>query len=246
VGPGVVERRDADHPRRMLEYTDHALLNQGRFDIESVTHIVTGRSPGLVPPAGSSLLSAPGPRRFTRTRSPDSRSTDGRPYYAESEAARSRLSTGSAGRSRDRVVVEDPDRPLRPGATASGSARIHGRRPGTRGCRDRFQRTGVPHALRQYDPRLAGAGGRPPAPVAARGRVGKLFARVYVPEGRPRVAFATGRRASLTGLAIKNAGPRDRSLLIVWPRRLASLRPRTTSWPGPQPGRGGCLRRLWC
>ena len=111
---------------RMLAYTDLAPPGRGRFDVESVTHVLLGTSAarGLSSPvaAGSAYIYK-NKRVLPRVR------LLGGPVYASDEAEAKRIVAASGKVAdvdflRDRIVVEDPDRPLAPGAIARGGARI--------------------------------------------------------------------------------------------------------------------------
>jgi hypothetical protein len=221
-------------PRRMLEYTDHALPNQGRFDIESVTHIVAGRRQALVlrqvePPerAGTAAIHK-NPGALPRAR------LMGRPYYAESEAAAVAALDRLGGAIRDRVVVEDPDRPLRPDATASGSARITVDDPEHVVVETDSSGPAYLTLSDTYDPGWRAEVDGRPAPVRP---AWVAFRAVYVSEGRHRVVFRYRPAGFLTGLAITLAGLAIAALLVAWPRRLASLRPAhdEMAWPATWP-----------
>jgi hypothetical protein len=105
--------------RRLLDYYDH--VRKGRLDIESVSHVITGRSlkNKFLPNerAGAAFI-----HRNTSVL-PRARLV-GRPVYAdgrdEAVAALERLGPEI----RDRLIVEDPDRPLPASAEVSGTARI--------------------------------------------------------------------------------------------------------------------------
>src|SRR5262249_26438077 len=109
--------------RRFLAFTHDqgASSRQYRFDLQSVTHQLTGRElRGLFGPVervGTAYISR-NAAALPRVR------LVGRPVYAANEAeavaAVERLGAGI----RNRVVVEDPDRPLAPGSDVSGTARI--------------------------------------------------------------------------------------------------------------------------
>jgi hypothetical protein len=112
-------------PRRHLAYTDHARIGGGRFDIESVTHVLTGRRwrgkilPVPSQPAGQAFI-------HRNSRALDRVRLAGRPLYArdvtEASALIDRL-TRSDQLSRY-LIVEDPTRPLTARAEVNGSARI--------------------------------------------------------------------------------------------------------------------------
>lgn len=105
--------------KRLLDYFDH--VRNGRYDIESVSHVVTGRNmkhqfpPNF--PVGAGFIHR-NKRALPRAR------LMGRPVYAEgltdAVAALERL----GAETRDRLVVEDPSRPIPESAVVSGSAKI--------------------------------------------------------------------------------------------------------------------------
>lgn len=108
-------------PRRLLEFTDHVLPAEGRFDLQAVTHLVTGlpniEGRGKGTPAGSAFVYR-NPSALPRAR------LGGRPIYVDSEtdavAALDRFKTEL----RDRLVIEDPSHPLPVEASVSGTATI--------------------------------------------------------------------------------------------------------------------------
>lgn len=116
---------------RMLAYTDLAPPGRGRFDVESVTHVLLGTSAarGLgAPVAAGSAYIYKNQRVLPRVR------LLGGPVYAAHEAEAKRIVAASGKGAdldflRDRIVVEDPDRPLSPEATVRGRAWIVVDRP---------------------------------------------------------------------------------------------------------------------
>jgi hypothetical protein len=117
---------------RVVEYSDHVLPGRGRFDLESVTHIVTGRKHRAqfshlntpIEEAGSAII-VHNTKALPRAR------LAGKPVYALNEsdavAVVNRLTQENG--LLDHVVVEDPTRPLATSASASGTARIVTDRP---------------------------------------------------------------------------------------------------------------------
>ena len=105
--------------RRLLDYFDH--VRNGRHDIESVSHVVTGRNmkhrfpPNF--PVGAGFI-----HRNTRVL-PRARLM-GRPVYADSHADAVSALERLGAETRDRLVVEDPSRPIPENAVVSGSAKI--------------------------------------------------------------------------------------------------------------------------
>jgi hypothetical protein len=116
--------------RRVVDYTDHTAAGRGRFDIEGVTHIVTGRRrqkdfaylPSVA--AGTAFIHR-NRRALPRVR------LAGLPVYAadRDEAITELRRLTLKGRLREHLVVEDPERPLASDAIVSGTARIIGEVP---------------------------------------------------------------------------------------------------------------------
>jgi hypothetical protein len=108
-------------PRRVLEFADHLKPGDGQFDVASVTHLVTAfpvlQGWGRGKPAGSAFLHR-NKGALPRTR------LMGRPVYAAGEEAAIASLDRLGASARDRLVVEDPTRPLAAEALASGNATI--------------------------------------------------------------------------------------------------------------------------
>jgi hypothetical protein len=110
---------------RVVDYTDHAIPGRGRFDLEGVTHIVTGRNQRALfsnlpsKPAGSAFI-------FRNAKALPRARLAGKPVYAHSQseavAALDRLTRENT--LLDHVIVEDPTRPLPADASVSGTAWI--------------------------------------------------------------------------------------------------------------------------
>jgi hypothetical protein len=210
---------------RLLAYTDHVRVGGGRFNVESVSHFLFRKRPsarfektlGLGEPTlvGSALVYA-NPGVLPRVR------LMGRPVYADNETQAIAAAERLGPEIHTRLVVEDPDRPLAPGATVEGSARI---------VRDEPERVEVEASCRTpaylmladtFDPGWsATVDGRPvpirPADVA--------FRAVYLPSGEHRVVFRYRPAGFALGLAVSLAGAAVCALAVAWPRALPALRP---------------------
>jgi hypothetical protein len=107
--------------RRLLDYFDHVKIGTGRLDIESVSHVVTGRLQRNVflpnEPAGAAFVHR-NPRVLPRAR------LVGRPVYVEDAAEGAKALERLGPENRTRLIVEDPTRPLAASAEVSGTARI--------------------------------------------------------------------------------------------------------------------------
>ncbi|AMV37082.1 YfhO family protein [Planctomyces sp. SH-PL62] len=108
-------------PRRILDYFDNTRYKAGRFDLDSVSHVVTGRSlrSVFVPnePVGEAFLHV-NPNARPRAR------LKGRPVYASSREEAVAALTRLGPELLERLVVEDPARPLDAEAQAVGTAKI--------------------------------------------------------------------------------------------------------------------------
>jgi hypothetical protein len=108
-------------PKRLIDYFDAVRRGSGRFDIESVSHMVVGRNlrGAFLPsePVGAAFLHR-NPNVLPRAR------LVGNPVYvegaAEGVAALERLGRDNLRR----LIVEDPTHPLESSAQVSGTARI--------------------------------------------------------------------------------------------------------------------------
>jgi hypothetical protein len=111
--------------RRVVDYGDHARIGRGRFELEAVTHIVTGRKQrgafAHLPskPAGSAFI-------FRNAKALPRARLAGKPVYAasQSEAVAALDHLTKEDRLLDHLIVEDPTRPLPPDASVSGTTRI--------------------------------------------------------------------------------------------------------------------------
>jgi len=212
--------------RRSVDYFDHAYVGRGLFEIDSVTHVLTGRRwlekmrklfkarPVAV---GTAFIFSTG-RALPRAR------LAGRPVYADDRpraiAAMDRLT--STNELRDHVIVEDPAHLLPTDAIVSGTARIaldlpermvietEAATPAYLVVSDSFD----PGWSAQVDGRAAAIY---PAYVA--------FRAVYLPQGNHKIVF-TYRPAGLTlGLAVCLCGILGALVLWFWPRGLVALAP---------------------
>jgi hypothetical protein len=107
--------------RRLLDYFDHVKIGTGRLDIESVSHVVTGRIArnAFLPnePTGAAFVHR-NPNVLPRAR------LVGRPVYVEDAAGGVKALERLGPENRTRLIVEDPTRPLAASAEVSGTARI--------------------------------------------------------------------------------------------------------------------------
>jgi len=108
-------------PGRLLNYTDTAKVGRGRYDLEGVTHLLTGFRPqgpsGSYTQVGSAYIYR-NPGALPRAR------LAGRPVYAQDKAAAIQALQSLGTTLRDRLVVEDPRHPLPNDAQVSGTAKF--------------------------------------------------------------------------------------------------------------------------
>jgi hypothetical protein len=219
------------YARRMVRYTDAAAVGRGRFDVEGVTHILSAGAPiaGFPPPerAGAALIHR-NPAALPRAR------LMGRPVYADGEDGAARAVAALGPAIRDRVVVEDPSRPLPEGAGVFGSARIE---------RDEPERVEVATeaAMRSYlvladtfDPGWSATVDGRPAPIRP---AFVTFRAVYLTPGRHRVVFRYRPAGFAAGLSASAVGLAAAAVLLAWPRRVAPPSPLhgRSPWPSSWP-----------
>lgn len=220
-------------PLRLLAYTDNARAGGGRFDIEGVTHLLTAargdRLLGMRPPVliGAAAIHR-NPNALDRVR------LVGRPIYVASrqEGSRGLRTLGSAYG--DHVLVEDPDRPLPPGAAVSGTARILHEEPERLDIATEAAMPSYLFVADTFDPGWsAKVDGRPvpirPAFVA--------FRAVYLPAGAHRVVFRYEPAGFRVGLGLALGGLALGLALLVWAPRRMPLGPEhgDAAWPPSWP-----------
>jgi hypothetical protein len=208
-------------PQRHLDYAEHAVIGSGRFDIDSVTHVLTGRRwRGKI----LSVPSEPVGKAFIHrnvTALPRVRLM-GKPLYAkdvtEAMALIDRLT--KVDQLRQRLIVEDPTKPLSVDAQASGTARIAMEIPERMVVETEAKSAGYLVVSDSFDPGWsATVDGRPariyPAYCA--------FRAVYLPEGKHTVVFEYVPAGFRLGLSISLCGIPLAILLWFFPRRWAGL-----------------------
>ena len=225
--------------RRLLEFTDHAKLGDGRLDIQSVTHLIMGvsrrASPSAIaalhlsePEAVGSALVYKSPGAFPRAR------LAGRPYYVSGESKAVEALERLGPEIRDRLVVEDPDRPLPEDARASGQARISRDDPEHVTVETDSEGPSYLVLSDTHDPGWSATVDGIPAPIRP---AWVAFRAVFLESGRHRVDFVYSPAGFATGLAVSLSSLIASSLCLVWTRRLP--RTRSThdplSWPARWP-----------
>ena len=217
--------------RRYLAYTDHARVRQGRFDIEGVTHLLTGRNLagafGRGEPAGAAIIYR-NPDALPRVR------MLGRPVYAHGEAGAIAAVDRLGEEIRRRLVVEDPDRPLPEDAERTGTAAI------TREVPERIEvATDAPQGAYlvladTFDPGWSATIDGRPVPIRP---AWITFRAVFVPAGRHVVVFRYRPAGFVLGLALSSCGLLIAVVCGFWPRSQHPLASEhgALGWPRPWP-----------
>jgi len=216
------------YPRRVLTFHEHARPFLARLEAEGVTHVLTGRPiegfPGPVDHAGLSYI-----HRVVAAQ-PRARLM-GRPAYVADEAAASKALDEIGPAIRDRLIVEDPARPLPEGAEVDGSARI---------VVDEPERVEVEVDARgpaylvladTHDPGWSATVDGVPAPIRP---AFAAFRAVFLAGGKHRVGFAYEPAGFRVGLLATVLGLVAVIGCLAWPRAVAAADPPhgPTGWPG--------------
>lgn len=219
-------------PTRMVRYDEAANDAGVRFDLEGVTHILSGPS-GSATRFGTPVKVGSASIYRNKHALPRARLL-GRPVYVEGERAAERALRELGTESLERIIVEDPAHPLAADARVEGTAEI---------VRDDAERVDVetrsstPAYLflaDSFDPGWsAELDGRPaairPANIA--------FRAVFVPAGTHRVVFRYEPVGFRIGLGISLAGLGAALALLLWRRRVVELQPPhgDSNWPSAWP-----------
>ncbi len=211
--------------RRLLEYTDNAWAGGGRFDLESVSHLVTGkryksdfaRAMHLGEPlrAGAAFVYR-NPGVFPRAR------LTGRPVYARDEDDALATVIRLGPEIRKRLVVEDPGRPLAVDATVSGHCRITRDDPEHVTIETDSEGPAYLVLADTFDPGWSAMVDDSPAPIRP---AWIAFRAVFLQAGHHRVDFRYRPAGFTAGLALSLAGLAAGSILLILPRRQSFARP---------------------
>jgi hypothetical protein len=206
-------------PRRLLAYTDNAVVGGGRYDIESVSHLITGYpgrgKSGPAEQAGSAYIYR-NPGVLPRAR------LMGRPYYVDGELAAARAVRELGPAARERLIVEDPTRPLGSGSPASGSAAIVRELPERVEVRTESPAPAYLVLADTFDPGWSATVDGRPAPIRP---AFVAFRAVYLPAGRHTVVFRYRPVGFSLGLTITGCGIAAALVLLLWRRPAARLAP---------------------
>ncbi|MFO0909766.1 MAG: YfhO family protein [Isosphaeraceae bacterium] len=226
-------------PRRLLRFTDTAKYGSGRFDLEAVTHVVTGRrsahtdtmlGPGQVVGAAS-IHRVPTVRPRVRFL--------GRPAYAADELRAASLFDELGGETLDRVIVEDPSRPLAPTAVAQGTVSLVRDDPEHITIEVRAETPGYLTLADTYDPGWWATLDGAETPIRP---AWIAFRAVFIPSGQHRVEFFYRPRGFTFGLILSLVGALLAIALIALPQRYPTAPEREVlAWSPRWPRRLGIL-----
>jgi hypothetical protein len=207
-------------PRRFKIYGDNARFGRGRSDIEGVSHVLVPSGEqirGWDPPrkAGTAAI-CHNPYVLPRAR------LMGSPVYVVDEHAAVRVFRALGRASRDRIIVEDRDRPLPVAAKVEGRARIVAELPervevATESAGDSYL-----FLADAFDPGWSATVDGRPAPI----RPAQIaFRAVFLPKGKHRVVFTYRPAGFLAGSIISGMGALAALGCLTWPRRVGELGP---------------------
>jgi len=202
--------------RRIIDYFDNTMYRAGRFDLDSVSHVVVGRNNQamFVPNerVGDAFLHV-NPNALPRAR------LAGRPVYAadRDEAIEGLRRLGPE--LLNRLVVEDPAKPLDPTAEAAGAATIETDLPERVVVKVDAETPSYLVLADTFDPGWTATVDGRPAPIVP---AYVAFRAVYVDKGRHTVEFRYRPAGFMLGLAISMGGILIAAALLVWPGGMAS------------------------
>ena len=186
--------------RRIIDYFDNTLYGAGRFDLDSVSHIVVGRNQraAFAPneQVGEAFLHV-NPNALPRAR------LAGRPVYAADRAEAVEILGRLGPELMNRLVVEDPARPLDPDAEVAGTATIETDLPERVVVVVEAETPAYLVLADTFDPGWTATVDGRPAPISP---AYVAFRAVYVDKGRHTIEFRYRPAGFLLGLVISMAG----------------------------------------
>jgi hypothetical protein len=216
-------------PRRYLAYTDHARVSRGRFDIEGVTHVLTGRGfPDAFGGQGELVGSAyihRNPNALPRVR------LMGRPYYVAGEAEAIAAVDRLGAETRHRLVVEDPERPLPEDAEVAGRATIAHEQPERVEIAIDAETEAYLVLADTFDPGWTATLDGRAVPIRP---AWITFRAVHVPRGSHTLVFVYRPAGFDRGLAITGGGLLVALACLFWSRATITLAPEHAVLNGPR------------
>lgn len=216
-------------PRRYKIYADNVEFEKGRFDVEGVSHLLSGESKRIrgwdAPQRAGSASINHNPGALPRAR------LLGRPVYAADEHEALKALKQLGREIRDRIIVEDPDRPLPEGAAVKGTASIVAELPERVDIAINAATDSYLFLADSYDPGWS---------VAVDGASAKIrpaqiaFRAVFVPKGRHHVVFQYRPAGFDLGLIVTTAAAVVGIVFLVWRPAFAPLGPEHAPLPWPR------------
>jgi hypothetical protein len=211
--------------RRLRDFAMVTEKGQWRHDLESVTHIVTGyrrKRPASVQVGDAFIHRRTG--AFPRAR------LAGQPVYADNEAQAALALARLGAQLRDKLVVEDPTRPLPEDATVSGTAQIVLDAPERVVIKTEAAMPAYLVVSDTFDPGWSATIDGQTVPI----RPAYLaFRAVFIPEGKHAILFSYSPAGFALGSGLTGGGILLGIVLWFWPFRLVPLDPDhdVMSWP---------------
>jgi hypothetical protein len=216
--------------RRYLKFIAATQRRPWRHDLESDTHIVTGRSLkhdyDYLPSerAGAAFIHR-NDRALPRIR------LAGRPFYAEDEDQAFATLVRLGAQLRDRLVVEDPLRPLKADASDSGTATIVEDLPERLVVSIDSAAPAYLVVTDSFDPGWSATLDGQPAPIRP---AYVAFRAVYTPEGKHTIVFSYRPAGFLAGLVVSACGVALALVLWFLPPLRGNLSPEHAPLPWPR------------
>jgi hypothetical protein len=189
---------------RMVDYTDHALTGRGRFDLEGVTHFVTGRQhlgrfPGVPGQSAGAAIILRNAKALPRAR------LVGKPVYTLSQSESVAVLDRACRENTllENLIVEDPARPLPADASVSGTARIVADLPERVVVDVKADGPAYLFLADTFDPGWSATVDGQPAPIRP---AYIAFRAVYVPRGDHTVVFTYSPAGFDLGLRLSGCG----------------------------------------
>lgn len=222
--------------RRYIRFTDISHQQPWGLSLAGVTHIVTDlERPGGERRGSAWIYRVPDPVPRARLLA--------RPYYAEDAEAAAAAIEQLGEPARDRAIVEDPGRPLDPGATTSGTVRIARDDPELVEIEVEADAPGYVVLMDTNDPGWSATLDGEPAEIRP---AFVAFRAIFVPAGSHAIAFRYRPAGFLPSLAITLLGAIVAAACIAKPGPLRESPPPhgPSGWPKSWPWWGLALAGL--
>ncbi|MDR3639449.1 MAG: YfhO family protein [Isosphaeraceae bacterium] len=216
---------------RISTYSSHTKIGIGRFDIEGVTHVIVGnRAKHRFEPVYGRGLNVGSATVFRNLRALARARLMGRPVYvADQEAAGAALEE-LGPLARERLVVEDPDRPLAETTEVQGNARITRDEPEHVAVETDAEGAAYLVLADTFDPGWSATLDGRPVPIRP---AFAAFRAVALPAGKHTISFSYVPEGFQLGLAVSLASLACALGALLWPGALLALEPehRLLDWP---------------